>query len=210
MSALMLVNPRKRRKGKKRKSRSRTRTVIKYRTRKSPRKRIRRRRNPIGARGMTGMIIRSAQNGAVGSLGAIAGTLVGNMLPLPVNLKMGNMGLIIDALIGISTGAIVGNFTNRKVGENMAQGAVTVALHGTMKNMIQTAMPQLNLNGYDDGLLAYDDLSAYDDDNDLGYAGAGMTSNDFDDDMGAYDDADNDDLSQWDDGISGHDEDELL
>lgn len=206
MSQLLLVNPKKRRKA----SKSKTRTVIRYRTRKSSKKRIRRRRNPIGGRGMTGLLIRSAQNGAIGSIGAIAGTLVGNMIPLPVNFKEGNMGLIIDAIIGISTGALVGNFTNRKFGEHMAQGAVTVALHGTMKNMIQTAMPQLNLSGYDGGLLG-DDLLAYDVDldNDLGYSGAGMTNpfvDDDDDDLSAYDDdddgfsaydSDDDDLNGW-------------
>lgn len=194
MSALMLVNPRKRRKSKKRKSRSRVRTVTRYRSR--PKKRIRRRRNPIGLRGMPATIMRAGQNGAIGSLGAIAGTIVGNMLPLPDQFKEGNMALIIDALIGITTGVLVGNFTNRKVGEHMAQGAVTVALHGTMKNIIGQFVPGLDLSGYDNGLLG-DDLLAYDYDNGmsayddgLAYSGAGMT-NPSNNDFGAYD-VDND------------------
>lgn len=191
----MLVNPRKRRKSKKRKApRSRARTIVKYRTRKA--KRRIRRRNPIKLRGIQANVFNAAKNGAIGSVGAIAGTVVGNLLPIPENFKAGNMGLIINALIGIGTGMMVGNFTNRKVGEHMAQGAVTVALHETMKNVIQQAVPALNLDGYDNGLLG-DDLLAYDDgmsaydasnyDDGLNYSGAGMTNPledglDYDDD----------------------------
>jgi len=197
MAVLMLVNPRKRRKTKRKSSaRSKSGTVVRYRTRKT-KKRIRRRRNPIGMRGVQASVMNAVKNGAIGSVGAIAGTVVGNLLPLPETLKAGNMGLVIDALIGIGTGMLVGNFTNKKIGESMAQGAVTVALHGTMKNIISQAIPALNLAGfddgllgdYDDGLLAYDyddGMSAYDDN--LGYSGAGMT-NPLDDDLGEYDES---------------------
>jgi len=190
MASLMLVNPRKRR-AKKRKSRARSkvRTITKYRTRK-PKRKIRRRRNPIAARGLAGVVTKSAKNGAIGSLGAIAGTIVGNFLPVPDSFKEGNMAVVVQALVGIGTGYAVSKFMSKGVGEQMAQGAVTVALHDTMKGFIQNAVPTLNLNGYDGGLLGgyddsllgvgeYDDLGAYADlgeyDTGMGYSGAGYT-----------------------------------
>ena len=95
----------------------------------------------------------------------------------------------------IATGYTVSNFMDRKIGEEMAQGAVTVALHGTMKNMLGTMMPGLALSddllGYSEynGLLGHDDynddLSAYVEggnidmmgayDDNLSYSGAGYT-----------------------------------
>ena len=214
MSVLMLVNP----KSRKRRSpaqKAATRKLVAFNKRRQrgsisvPRKRgrsvtrtrtvkksVTRRRNPIrrSRGGMANRIIKTATNGAFGSLGAITGSVVGNYLPLPANLKIGNMGMVVNALIGIATGYTVSNFMDRKIGEEMAQGAVTVALHSTMKNMLSGMMPGLALSddllGYEDynGLLGHDDynddlsayveggnmLNAYDDEN-LAYSGAGYT-----------------------------------
>lgn len=155
MSKLMIVNPSKRKK-----------------RRKSPAakkaKGIRRRRRVKAIGGVAGTAFK---NGAIGSAGAIAGTIAGNFLPLPENLKTGPVGSVVDAVIGIGTGMLVSKFGNKNVGLKMAEGAVTVALHGTMKNIVSKAAPQLNLSGYDDyGMSAYDDdyMGAYDD----GFMGA--------------------------------------
>jgi len=214
MSMLMLVNP----KSRKRRSpaqKAATRKLVAFNKRRKyqrgsvamPRKKGRsvtrtrtvktattRRRNPVRKTGITNRMIKTATNGLYGSLGAIAGSVVGNYLPLPANLKVGNMAIVVNALIGIATGYTVSNFADRKIGEEMAQGAVTVALHGTMKNMLTGMMPGLaladDLLGYEDynGLLGHDDynddLSAYVQggnvlnayvDNDMGYSGAGYT-----------------------------------
>lgn len=214
MSMLMLVNPKKRRTAKQKaatrklvafnKSRRRQRGSVSV---PRPRKRGRsitrsrtvktsttRRRNPK-RRNITDRMIKTATNGLYGSLGAIAGSIVGNYLPLPANLKVGNMAIAVNALIGIATGYTVSNFMDRRIGEEMAQGAVTVALHGTMKNMLTGMMPGLALSddllGYEDynGLLGHDDynddlsayvqggnmLNAYDIDESMGYSGAGYT-----------------------------------
>ena len=181
----MLVNPKKRRKAKRKSSARKTRTITKYRTRK-PKRRIKRRRNPIGGRGYAGKVISSLQDGAVGSLGAIAGTIAGNFLPLPENMKGGNTGIAIQALIGIFVGVTVGNLSkNKKLGMNMAQGAVTVALHDSMKGLLSQAMPNLNMGGYD-GLLGMDEyvLNEYVEGgmNGMGYAAAGSTAGNYMDD----------------------------
>ncbi len=190
MSHLMLVNPRKRRKTRRKKRAvSRRRTSV---TRYRPKRRVRRRRNPI-RKGMMDNIFESFKDGAIGSVGGIAASVVGGALPIPENFKTGNMAPVVQALIGIGTGALVGNFMNKKVGEKMATGAVTIALHGTFKNLVGQFAPNLTLGDYDDGLLgAYDDglLGAYDTD-DLGYYGAGAVADDMSDDsddsgMAAY------------------------
>lgn len=211
MSMLMLVNPKKRRSAKQKAATKKLVAFNKRRQRgsvsvRAPKKRgrsvtrsrtvktaITRRRNPK-RRNITDRMMKTAMNGVYGSLGAITGSIVGNYLPLPVNLKTGNMAIVVNALIGIATGYTVSNFMDRKIGEEMAQGAVTVALHGTMKNALSGMMPGLALSddllGYDDynGLLGHDDynddLSAYVQggnmldayvDNDMGYSGAGYT-----------------------------------
>jgi hypothetical protein len=210
MASLMLVNPRKRRTTKKRRSpaqRAATRALVARNKRRTPARRrssysktvtVRRRRNPIKRRSIITRAVDTAKNGAIGSVGAIAGSIVSAYLPVPENLKAGNMGIVMQAIIGIGTGYGVAKFANRKFGEQMAQGAVTVALHGAMKNMIQSAVPSIQMSddllGYqqwDNGLLGSDwgdDLSAYD--QSMGYSGAGYTG----DSMGAYDD-DTDDLN---------------
>lgn len=175
MGQLMLVNPRRRRRTT---SKRRKTTAVAKRRRRSPSRaiarparRIRRRRNPIASRGLMKNVIGSFQDGAIGSLGGIAASVVSGVLPLPITLKEGAMAPVVQGLIGIGTGMVVGKFMNRSIGEKMATGAVTIALHGTMKNLIGQVAPNLNLGGYDDGLLgAYDDglLGAYDTD-DLSY-----------------------------------------
>lgn len=177
MAKLMIVNPKKRRKAKRKTGPKKA--VARRRVSRAPAKRrVRRRRNPA-ARGYTGKIITSFQDGAVGSLGAIAGTLAGNFLPLPDQLKTGNMAVIIQALIGVSVGITVGNVAkNKKLGMDMAKGSVTVALHDTMKNLLKQAMPTLQLDGYGDGLLGMDEyvLSEYVKGNDLGYMSPAMNA----------------------------------
>lgn len=179
----MLVNPKRRRKSK-RKSRSKTRTITRYRTRK-PKRRIRRRRNPIGGRGMAAKTMTAFQDGAVGSLGAIAGTIVAGYIPIPDQFKAGNMGIVIQALIGIGVGVTVGNFSrNKKLGMDMAKGSVTVALHDTMKTLLGQALPNMNMGGY--GMLGMDEyvsMNEYVSDmSGMGYAGAGVTAGNIMDD----------------------------
>jgi len=138
---------------------------------------------------MSAKITDVAKTGAIGSVGALAGTVVGNLLPLPASWTDGALGPIVHALIGIGTGFAVSKFADKKTGIAMAQGAVTVALYDTLRGALQKVAPNLNLQGYDDaGLLGYDDagllgayadggVGAYVDDagGGMGYAGAGYT-----------------------------------
>ena len=146
MASLMLVNPKKR----KTKRKTVRKAATKRRGTTTLKKVSRRRRsNPIKSN-FANIAIDSAKNGAIGSLGAIAGTVATNFLPIPDSLKSGTMGVMTNALIGIGTGFAVHKFADKKIGIKMAEGAVTVALHGTFKNLVQKALPTVNLNGADD------------------------------------------------------------
>lgn len=166
MAQLMLVNPRKRRKARKTKARSSPVRALST----SVRRRFKRyRRNPIKTTGM----MQTFQGGAIGAAGALAVDVAMTKLPLPANLTTGTLAPITKGMVGIGLGMLVAKVgKNKKLGEQLAAGAVTVALYNAGKQMIG---PSLGLSGWDDGLLGWDDgLLGYDDD--LGYYNAAPTS----------------------------------
>lgn len=171
MAELMLVNPHKRRKAKRRTTSKRRspRRAISSVTRKTVTRRYR--RNPIRKSG----IMDTAKTGAIGAIGALGVDIVMSKLPLPEQFTMGTMAPITKGLVGIGLGMAVAKFgKNKKLGTDIANGAVTVSLYNTMKTMVD---PQLGLSGYDDGLLGWDDgLLGFEDfaesaNSGMGYAG---------------------------------------
>ncbi len=176
MAELMLVNPKKRRKSKKRKSPARKGVSVRRRrsvARKAPTRR--RRRNPIGGSKPMDQIM----NAATGAAGALAVDVVMAKLPLPA--QMTGTPIMMSAsqgLVSLVIGMAVSRFgKKRKLGQQLAEGGLTVALHGMGKGLIG---PTLGLSGWDDSLLGIDDsllgyeaMGAYDD---LGWMGAGATS----------------------------------
>jgi len=158
---------------------------------------VTRRTNPIRRRGtLVNQSFDVLKDGAVGSVGAVAAGAIGAYLPVPQALK-DNRGasLAVNAGIGIALGMLVGKLSkNKKLGAAVASGAVTVALHGAMKEGIGKVLPSVNLGGADDiqddfdtdldsdlmGLSAYvdddfsDGLGAYVSDESLAYTGAGV------------------------------------
>lgn len=169
MAELMLVNPRKRRKSgaKKRRTVSRRKSLVSASAGKIRSLRKRFRRNPIG--GGANSAIEQFKTGAIGAAGALAVDVVMQKLPLPDNLKTGQLAPVVKGLVGIGVGMLVAKFgKNRDLGKKLAQGAVTVSLYGAGKELLRVP---LGLSG-DDGLLGYDD---------------GLLDGDFDDSLGAYD-----------------------
>lgn len=163
MAQLMLVNPRKRRTRRaKSRRRSPTRALASV-TRKTTR---RYRRNPIRR---AGNMVETFKGGAIGAAGALAVDVALQKLPLPANLTQGNLAPITKGMVGIGIGMLVSKFgKNKKLGEQLAGGAVTVALYNAGKQMIG---PSLGLSGWenDDGLLGWGD------DGLLGYYNAAPT-----------------------------------
>lgn len=152
MSQLMLVNPKKRRKTRKtRKAKSRRTGIAKY-AHNPIRKKLRRyRRNPIGRK--TGMVA-TFTGGAIGAAGALAVDVAMQKLPIPDNLKTGQLAPIVKGMVGIGLGMVVSKVLKKnELGKQLANGAVTVALYSAGRQMIG---PSIGLAGSDEGLLGYD------------------------------------------------------
>lgn len=154
MAQLMLVNPRKRRTTRKRRAprRAPSRRLATTVTRKTYR------RNPIKRKG----IMTTFTNGATGAAGALAVDLAMSKLPIPANLNTGALAPVTRGLVGIGLGMLVAKFgKNKKLGEQLADGAVTVALYNTGKTMFGAQL------GLADGeLLGADSLLYYGDESD--------------------------------------------
>lgn len=173
MAELMLVNPRKRRKSK---SKTRARKTLVARASSGVRTKLRSirrkyRSNPIG--GKVNGALDQFKTGAIGAAGALAVDIAMQKLPIPDNLKTGQLAPIVKGLVGIGIGMAVSKFgKNRELGKKLAQGAVTVSLYAAGREMLKVP---LGLS--DDGLLG---LGADD----------GLLGDDYDqfDGMGTYDD----------------------
>lgn len=130
-----------------------------YRT--GPRKTKRRsyRRNPI----RTNLMRDAIMPAATGAAGAVGLDVLWNYLPIPENLKAGPVRHIAKAAGAIGLGMIAGKILGRRQGQQITIGALTVALHGAMKDGLMTVAPQLVLDEYISA-----DVAEY-----LGYYGPG-------------------------------------
>lgn len=143
MAQLLLANPRKRRAPAKRRAAARKTTT----------RRVRRRRNPI-----KGDIMTTVKNGAIGAAGAAASAVVVNKVPFLSNLD-GNMKHAAKAAVGIGLGMAVSKFgKNRALGQNMAEGAIVVALYQLAAG---TGFGQQFGLGYGGDLLGAYEMGAY-------------------------------------------------
>lgn len=102
------------------------------------------RRNPSPRASNLKSLIMPAIEGALGSLAV--NTAI-NFLPLPEKLKQG-VGLHAARLGGaVAIGLLAGRFLGQGRARNMAQGAMTVALHDLAVSVAGPMMPQLRLAG---------------------------------------------------------------
>ena len=174
MSTLMLVNPRKRRKAKRKttvakRNPSRRRKVGAVAHRKHRRTY---RRNPIGGSSLTEQI----KGSAIGALGAVGVDLLMSKLPIPASMKTGAMLHLTQGAVSLGLGMAVSKLgRNKKLGMQLAEGGLTIALYAATKSMIG---PKLGLAGFEslgDDLLGYemlgDDLLGMDDDFTMGGVG---------------------------------------
>lgn len=177
MAQLLLANPRKRRAKRavaKRKTPTRRRTVSAVTTTKVTRRRYKRNPSP--------RLMQQVQGAAVGAAGALAVDVLMAKLPMiPANMKSGVMGSAMQGIISIGLGMAASKFGNKKLGAQLADGGLTVALHGAMKS---AAAPALGLNGFsDNGLLGFDSgllgFQTLDDDG-MGFMNPAPVSDGFD------------------------------
>lgn len=178
-SPLMLVNPRKRRRKvgatKKRRSISRRKAPSVASSKTITTKRYR--RNPSIR---TGNIVATLKKGAIGSVGSIATSMLLSKIPLPAQLSTGYGRVAATVLGGVLIGYAVSKFgKQREIGAQMAQGAVTIALHNVIAPMVPGgAGLATNANDFLNGDEAYYNEN-------LGWTNA-APSYDFDMDMAGY------------------------
>lgn len=202
MAELMLINPRKRRRkakktSAKKRGKRRTMTALQrkyFGKRKTKRvatvakksskrrrrysvtatKRRKYRRNPAsgGRFNIQSFSRNTLMPSAIGAAGALGLDILMGFLPLPPAMKVGPMRTVVKIAGAVGIGMLAGTFVKRSTAEQIAAGAITVALYDTLKGVVQVAMPTLQL-GENDIFTEYPSLA---------YAGAGQTV----DGMGLY------------------------
>jgi hypothetical protein len=168
--ASLLINPRKRG-SKKRKYKKNPidgifskRRVARAVKRASPFRKYR--RNPINTNNLKKDFMESAKSGAIGAVGAILSEVVLGKLPLPASLQSGTGLTLVKGLVGVGVGFFAAKVAkNKKVGVDMANGAMTIALHDTIRGALKGPLGLSN----DSGLLGYGGDSYNDDTGLLGY-----------------------------------------
>ena len=143
----------------------------------SSKKSRRYRRNPargIGKFNVQSFTKNTLMPSAIGAAGALGLDVVMGFLPLPPALKTGPMRTVVKIAGAVGIGMLASTFVKRSTAEQIAAGAITVALYDTLKGMLQVAMPTLQLGENEDIFTEYPSLA---------YAGAGQTV----DGMGVYD-----------------------
>lgn len=123
----------------------------------NPAKRRRYARNPIGlsAKGVSAMSMTALQ-GAGGAL--VVNTALNYVPYLPASLTSGNGKYLTRAAAAIALGTFGNKVLPRGVAQNMAVGALTVALHDLILGLAATAMPTMKLGDvgdYDTGVSEY-------------------------------------------------------
>jgi hypothetical protein len=163
MSELMLINARARRGAKKTRKTPRkktTRRALPALT--ARRRRLRRpyRRNPI----KMGNLAQTFTSGAVGAAGALGVDFLATKLPLGT-LATGQFKPVVKGMLGIGLGMAVAKLgRNRRMGEQLANGAVTVSLYEAGKQMFGASLGLAGDEGLlGAGLLGYDTFDGWHD-----------------------------------------------
>lgn len=145
MNEILLINPRKR-KAKKRRSVSRRRKNPVRRRKSYAKKRRVRRRNPNGL----GKIQNIFMPAILGASGALALDITLGYIPIPLNLKTGIAGYATKAIGAIGLGMLLQNFklVKHKTAVDMTTGALTVMLHGALKEQVQLMLPNVPMGEY--------------------------------------------------------------
>jgi len=105
-----------------------------------------RRRNPA-PRGMKG-IMGTLMPAATAATGALALDVVWGFIPLPIALKTGPMRHLVKGAGAIGMGLLAGMVVNKRVADQFAVGALTVVMHGAMKEAVTRFAPQIALGEY--------------------------------------------------------------
>ena len=162
MAELMLVNPRKRKTRRKARktvaAKPRRRVTRKTVARRSPARRIARRRNPIAKGNLLNDAIIPAATGAAGAVGL---DVAMGYIPLPDALKTGPARHLVKGAAAIGLGMLASLVTKKSTAKALANGALTVTMHGAMQEAMQRFAPGVQMGQYVDGMGQYVDGMGY-------------------------------------------------
>lgn len=131
--------------------------------RRSVAHRAKRRHNPLRTLGKVGGVGAMAMTSLQGAGGALLVNTALNYVPfLPPMLKSGNGKYIARVGLAVAIGVFGSKVMPSRIANNMAVGAMTVALHDLLLGLASQAMPTLQLGDvgdYDDGVS--NEVSAY-------------------------------------------------
>lgn len=145
MAELLMVNPRKRRRKSSTRRRRRNPTTS---LQANPR---RRRRNPIDGRGMKN-IMNQVTTAAIMASGGVVTDMITAKLPLPADMKTGNMAPLARAGVAVGLGIVLDKgLKQRKIATDVTQGALVVIAHDFITKQFGQRL----------GLSAYEEMSAY-------------------------------------------------
>ncbi len=83
----------------------------------------------------------------MGAAGALSLDIAWGFLPIPLNLKTGMMRHVVKGIGALGLGYLVNMVATRKTADEMTKGAMTVVLHGAMREAAQQFMPNVPLDG---------------------------------------------------------------
>lgn len=156
---LMLINARKRRRKSKSVARRKHRSVARKHSALSVKRNPQKRRRSGGIasrfRGATkgfkpmAFVQQTLMPSAIGATGALGLDMLLGFLPLPDALKTGPMRPVVRIAGAVGIGLLAGMVTNKRIGEQVGAGALTVVLYDTLKGFVQTNVPTLKLGDYD-------------------------------------------------------------
>lgn len=148
--AVFNSNPVRRRRRRRASVRSFARNPVRRRARRvGARRTVRRfRRNPSG-RGVAvnfgKMLMPAIGIGA----GAVGTEIIMGYLPIPANFKTGVLRHVTKGAVGIATGMLLGKvFKQKRLGTYFALGAVAIAVHDAIKEVIVAKMPSVPFGMY--------------------------------------------------------------
>lgn len=116
---------------------------------------MRMRRNPVANRGGKLNMMEIITTGAMVGAGAVASELVMGFLPLPAQLKQGVPRHLTKGAVGVVGGIALAKFANKRLGTAFAVGAVTIAAHDWLKEVILRYMPAARFGGYGEYMGEY-------------------------------------------------------
>lgn len=125
-------------------------------------RRSRYRRNPAARMTMRGIVNDLIFPAATAGAGALMLDVVWGFVPVPPEIKTGPMRHVAKGLGAVVLGQIVGTLANKRMGNTMAMGALTVVFHDAFREMTAQFMPNVPLGYYSAGTNAgYDPQLGY-------------------------------------------------